>query len=284
MQMDISKSAFRALLESAVLTLNDYSIGFVLPKTGRDVLDAELGGSGTLVSIDEVHGILTARHVIEHLRKSDQIGLVLPSPGTNPYNNVFRTDECSDLSFCCQGWPADGPDLGILIPSPPVLSSLRAKKSFYNLSKRQERMLHKPERLEHGFWVLSGFAGEWTGDGSPQGGFQRVKFFKGMYGEGKVTEEYNRDDFDYLVFEALYNELYESPNSYGGYSGGALWHFLVKPDGDKLQVADRLLSGVAFYQSEKKTDGSGHVTREITCHGRRSVYQALIDKVRAQRS
>lgn len=133
-------------------------------------------------------------------------------------------------------------------------------------------------------WMLSGFGGEWTGDGESQQGFRKVKFFKGMHGAGKVAEEYDEGGFDYLTYDALYNELYEGPESYGGFSGGALWHLLLKPDGDKLQVADRLLSGVAFLQSDKKTDAAGQVTKEITCHGRQSVYRALIDAVRVAKA
>ena len=87
--------------------------------------------------------------------------------------------------------------------------------------------------------------------------------------------------FDYLINNVLYNDLYEGPENYRGFSGGGLWQLLVKPNGDKLEIADKLLSGVAFYESKKKSI-DGQITREITCHGRTSLYQVLIDALRTK--
>ncbi len=271
----------RGLIGSEVPKLSDYSIGFVLPKTENGSPDARLGGSGTLVTIDEFHGILTASHVIKLLRTSEYTGLVLPTAVKELHNLSFKTDDCSYVSFCPRGEPVNGPDIGIFVPPPDVLVTLRARKSFYNLSKRQQRMLEKPEPLGDGLWILSGFADEWTSDGLPEQGFSRIKCFKGMHAEGKVTRPCSQDNFDYLFLEALYNELYEGPGSYGGFSGGGLWQLLLTASGNKLEVNDRLLSGVAFYQSEKKCDDAGRVAREIKCHGRKSIYEAMIDRVRA---
>jgi hypothetical protein len=282
--MEINQRVLRGLVDSEVPNLSDYSIGFVLPKMENGSPDARLGGSGTLVMIDEIYGILTASHVIKLLKTSEYTGLVLPTVVRELHNLSFKTDDCSCISFCPQGAPVNGPDIGILIPPPDALVTLQARKSFYNLSKRQQRMLEKPEPLGDGFWILSGFAGEWSGDGPPEQGFSRVKYFKGMHAEGKVTTACSQENFDYLFLEALYNEFYEGPESYGGFSGGGLWQLLLTANGNKLKVADRLLSGVAFYQSEKKRDDAGRVIREIKCHGRRSIYEAMIDRVRAQHS
>jgi hypothetical protein len=153
--VEIDKVALRALLESEVAGLSDYSIGFVLPTANNGSLDATLGGSGTLVTIDEFNGILTASHVIRLLRTNRHVGLVLPAAGKELHNVTFKSDDFSQVSFCPHGEPVNGPDLGILVPPPDVLATLRAKKSFYNISKRQERMLERPEPLEHGLWVLS---------------------------------------------------------------------------------------------------------------------------------
>ena len=142
-------------------------------------------------------------------------------------------------------------------------------------------MLERPEAIQNGFWILSGIVSERTSDASPEGGFTKVKIFRGMHGAGSVTKEFDQGDFDYLVFEALYNEFYEGPESYEGMSGGGLWQVVVKPNGDKLVVSEYLLSGVAFYQSGKKQNDEGEVVREVICHGRRSLYQSLIDKVHA---
>jgi hypothetical protein len=280
--IEVDETTLRGLLESEVPTLSHYSIGFVLPTATNGQLDANLGGSGTLVTIDSVHGILTARHVIEVLRKNKNTALVLPSSAKELHHVPLRIEFCSDLSFGNPGEESNGPDLAMLIPPPDVLETLRAKKSFYDMSKRQERMLKKPEPLEHGRWVLSGFAGEWTDNGLPEQGFSKVKIFKGMVGGGVVSKECRQENFDYLLFETLYEESYEGPERYGGFSGGGLWQLLVRLDGVQVRVVDRLLSGVAFDQSEKREDETGRATRDIKCRGRKSLYQGLLDKVRAQ--
>ena len=278
---NITTGDYRALLESAVPTLSDFSIGFALPSAKDGSIDACLGGSGTLVTIDAVQGILTANHVIERLRKNRFVGLILPTRFEPKIHHLsLEMQHCSHVSFAFQGQEADWPDFGLLIPPPSVLSALKARKSFYNLSNRQERMLGKPPAVDHGFWVLSGLAAEWTNDLSPESGYSKVKQFRGLHGAGVAPKECHRGTFDYFIYEVLYNDLYEGPDDYGGFSGGGLWQLLVKPNGNKLQIADWLLSGVAWYESKKKND-AGQITREITCHGRRSLYQALIDKVRA---
>jgi hypothetical protein len=231
------------------------------------------------VTVDDIHGILTAQHVVELLEKSKQVGLVLAGSAAQPHKILLNMDHCGRVVFGPRGQPLEGPDLAFLMLPPDTAGTLKAKKTFYNLTLRRERMLDRPEPLGDGFWVLSGFGGEWTDDAATQQGFGRIKVFKGMHGIGKVAAEHVRGAFDYLLYGALYNELYEGPNSYGGFSGGALWHVLMAPNGK--EVAERLLSGVAFYESGEQAGAGGEVTNEITCHGRRSVYGTLIEAVRA---
>jgi hypothetical protein len=280
--VELNNTMVREMLGSAVPMLSDYSIGFVLPTATNGALDATLGGSGTLVTIDEVQGILSANHVIKLLRTNRDVGLVLPTASEELHHVSLRSSDFSDYSFCPEGKAENGPDLGLLVPPPDVLATLQARKSFYNISKRQDRMVEAPEPIERGLWVLSGFAGEQTGDRTPEQGFSKVKVFKGSHLAGKLASECKEGNFDYLFFEALYNDLYEGPDSYGGFSGGALWQLIVGPDGSRFRITDILLSGVAFYQSDKRDDGSGQITRHIKCHGRRSLYKALIEKVRAE--
>lgn len=98
-------------------------------------------------------------------------------------------------------------------------------------------MVEAPEPIEHGLWVLSGFAGERTGDRAPEQGFSKVKVFNGLHLEGKLAIERNEGNFDYLFFEALYNKLYEGPDSYGGFSGGPLWQSYREAGWE--QISDR---------------------------------------------
>jgi hypothetical protein len=217
MERKIDNVELRKLIEPEIARLNDWSIGFVLPSVENKVIDASLGGSGTLVKIDEIQGILTANHVVERLKKNEDVGLILTEEGTL-HHLGFKIQDCSRIALASQEEAPKGPDVSLLLPPPHVLSVLSARKSFYNLSMRRERVLHRTPPLEHGLWLLSGFAGEWTQEATPEQGFVRAKRFKGMLLNVKMTKEYDEDGFDYLVCEALYNESYEGPDSYGGYT------------------------------------------------------------------
>jgi hypothetical protein len=83
MERKIDDAELRRLLEPEVARLNDFSIGLALPSEEKSAIDASLGGSGTLVTIDEVQGILTASHVIERLEKNTHVGLILTEAGPN---------------------------------------------------------------------------------------------------------------------------------------------------------------------------------------------------------
>lgn len=283
MQAEISDEQLRALLSSEVPMLGNFLVGFALPRAEGETLDALPGGSGTLVSIDGIEGVLTAKHVLSSLDRNKIAGLVLPSPGPPKLHHIsFRMEHTSRLTLPTMGEPtSSGPDLALLIPPPDVLSTLRAKKSFYNLAKRRTKMLEAPSPLDHGIWALSGFSGEWTSDSVPERGFQRIKIFRGGFGVGNVTRAFEDGEFDYLLFEVLYNELYEGPQSFGGFSGGGLWQLLGREENGAFCVTQRLLSGVAFYESDLKHGGDG-ITREITCQGRRTLYGVFLEQVRRE--
>jgi hypothetical protein len=81
------------------------------------------------------------------------------------------------------------------------------------------------------------------------------------------------DGFDLFEYHFAHNEDVRRPNSYGGLSGSAIWR--TDASGD---LANRLLQGIAFYESGPNENGE----RIITCHGPRSVYEKLVDLVAAK--
>jgi len=257
--------------------LSSYFVGFVRVSVSDGTADASIGGSGTLVSVDEVRGVLTAGHVIEALMRDEQVGLVLSSRSMQRI--VFPTNYCRSILLYEPG--SQGPDLGLLVLPPDTLQALDALMSFHNLTKWADRMLGEQPPLKDGFWGLTGFGAEFTEDCEPPKGFTRAKVFRGGLGSGIVTDGYEHCGFDYLKYEALYNEVYEGPSSFGGFSGGGLWQVLLNLKDDIPVIRDRTLCGVAFYQSERMPGEEGD-TREIICHGRQSIYRALVDRVRIE--
>ena len=125
---------------------------------------------------------------------------------------------------------------------------------------------------------LVSHAGELTSNELPEHGYSIVKAFKGMCGAGGVTKGYRKEDFDYLEFEVRYGGITEPPESFGGFSGGGLWQVLLRRTATgELEVTERLLSGVTFYQF-----GCTNGRRLIKCHGRHSIYKQAIDHIRPQ--
>ena len=81
---------------------------------------------------------------------------------------------------------------------------------------------------------------------------------------------------EFFDYEAKYNENYEGPQSYKGYSGGGLWQLIIDKSKDGVfQIKERILSGVIFYQSPITG-----IIRSIKCHGRHSIYNVAIDHIK----
>lgn len=267
----------REVREEAARGISDYVVGFVRVHETKLGEDAELAGSGTLVQIEGTDAILTAHHVLHDLRDVDEIGLVLPARFEPSLHRVkLRTQLLCSLKVARGKEESEGPDLGLLILPKGDTGSLRAKKSFYNLSYHRERMLHNPPAQDEGVWFLSGFAGERTSEGMPERGYSRVKEFRGDCGVVCVEREYCEKGFDYLEVKTRHGGRNGPPQSFGGFSGGGLWQVpLARCPGGTLKAKEPLLSGLAFYEFPPVED-----SRIVKCHGRRSVYLRAIQAVR----
>jgi len=263
--------------EDAAKGISDFVIGFARLYETESGQDAELAGSGTLVQIDDTYGVLTAYHVLDYLRNTDEIGLILATrfePSLHRF--TLKAEVLRPLKIAQGHDQSGGPDLGLLILPEVDVGSLKARKSFYNLSSHRQRVLDNPPAHDEGLWFLCGFAGELTSERLPERGYARVKVFQGACGVGWVDREYCVGDFDYFEFEARYGGLNEPPQSFGGFSGAGLWQVpLVRTPAGTLKAKELLLSGVAFYQSARMEE-----RRVIKCHGRRSVYLHATQAVR----
>src|SRR6266849_6444149 len=100
-----------------------------------------LAGSGALVTVGPIRGILTAAHVLKELPDRGQVGLIQFS--TNPLLqkqsiDVYLTDR---LTIGGEHNGADGPDIGFLRLASHQAATLDATNVFFNLSKREESVL-----------------------------------------------------------------------------------------------------------------------------------------------
>ena len=262
-----------------VRRLEHHTVGFLRVKDLTTL--PELLGSGVLISAGNARAILTAHHVIEvieALPANERLGLLLEEKTNQP--QTIDLDGVA-LRKIARGTGATGPDLGAVVLAPPIAGSIGSIKSFYNLDKRRDQMLHKPPDMKIGAWVAQGFIAENTiVEPLPDGSGTRVMFHgDGLFGYPDIRE--NIDGYDYLDYPVspLARQMTPSlPRNWGGMSGSGLWHIPLEskvgnPQADDIEYDAPLLSGILFRQ--RKVDGE----MWITCHGRKSVYQRALDEL-----
>ena len=265
------------LMHKIVERLAQHTVGFLRLQTPSG--PPELLGSGVLVSAGNTRAVLTAHHVIEVIDKlsaTERLGLLLEK--TNQPHTINKDGVA--LRKIARGRNALGPDLGALILAPPIASSIEfsSMKSFYNLDKRRDQMLHAAPDLRMGAWVAQGLIQEKTIVTPLPDGRGASVLFKGdgLFGGPENVEEIGGYDYlDYPVTPLAREMTPSLPRTWGGMSGSGLWQIPLKANGANLEVANSefdtpLLSGVVFRQ--RKVDGE----MWIRCHGRKSVYQRAL--------
>jgi hypothetical protein len=255
--------------ETATRDIFNYSIGLVSVTKEDKEENAKIIGSGTLVDINGVSGILTAEHVIDAFPSDGEIGFVISE---KLHKFSLKVQNFSFLTVAKAIIDSEGPDIGFIPIPGAVLGPMKVFKSFYNLAKRKN-IIEDPPETNLGVWCVCGFPEVLTRHEGPDRGFEKVKGFMGVCGFGGVSEQYIKGEFDYYNFEVLYNANTGPPISFGGVSGGGLWQVIIaQNESNELLVKEIILSGIPFYQTEKSDD-----KRTVKCHGRKSIYQYSFD-------
>lgn len=235
-------------------------------------------GSGTLVSIDQIDGILTAKHVADMLDGPFHLGLVMGREGEEHRFMVNR----EALSIVDIGhWKTEefGPDMSFIVLSDwEDVGTIRASRSFHQLSHDREEMITNPPDLDVGVWFACGSPEEMITQGSSDAGFREAMSLTDYCYAGGVDPGSERDDFDYLEFPLTNGDGSDLLSTYEGVSGGGLWQVTIRrsDDGD-LIVGRYLYSGLVFWQGARQ-DGA----RFLRCHGSKSVYDKVYSTVVAK--
>lgn len=260
----------------------DFSVGFARIGSADLGDNAVLGGSGTLVRIDDMYGVLTAAHVLECLPRDQDIGLIIPTGSDQPlvHRSTLAKGAISRLPHGHRPYTRDGPDVALLLISMLDARALGARKSFYNLSSRCDEILCGPPGRTDGLWVVCGFVNEFTTDCGPDRGFSAIKGFHGVAAAVWVKSEHVRGDFDYSEFVVESDGSGKVPRKFGGLSGGGLWHARLCRGEDECITPERpVLGGVVFYESP---EGDGRTI--ITCHSWESIYARVVESARGKAS
>ncbi len=273
----MEKHEILPVVEKVSAEIADFTVGFARLRTSGGTEDAEPAGSGSLVTVGSVHGILTAAHVLKNLPDQGEVGLVrFPRVRRFAQKPTIDMGQAEKLTVGADAFGPEGPDLGFLRLSPKDVEALKARNVFFNLEMRRKAVLADEQPDPPYFDGISGMIAEWTKDLPPEQRLARVKGFGSLYGIGLVVRKHESKGFDLLDFEVTYGPGSDSPDSYAGMSGGALWRVYCNKDDDgQLSVSEKKVFGVAFHQSALSDQ-----KRIITCHGPRSVYGHLIDAIR----
>jgi hypothetical protein len=258
----------------AARSIANFTVSLLKLHVRDNAEDATAAGSGTLVTIDNVAGILTAAHVIRNLPDQGEIALVrFQGKPAQLQKQTIDTGMAEKLVIASGNDDDSGPDLGFLRLPMVNVQNLRATNSFLNIGIRHgvELSAHQGSAYVD---AVAGVVSEWTRDLVPLRPATRMKGFELLYCGGTVTSKYQSGAFDLCRFRPDFEAGIKPPTSYGGVSGGGLWRTYFVPDGSNRVIENRLV-GVAFYELPEK-DG----TLELICHGPCSVYSHAIGKIR----
>jgi hypothetical protein len=265
------------LFESIMHAIKTFTVGFtgIDDSSASGIVRADLLGSGSLVEVGTTRAILTAHHVIEILPKSGRIGVLLEETGAESGSYSVDTNGLHFLKIDRGSNEAIGPDLGAVVLAPTIASTLAAKKSFFNLSRRREEVLTRPRTLDDGLWTVQGFLDERTTETTDTEARRYIKTFYNYSGFGGPEETLKISGYDYFDFPVSFSGRSQAPINWGGMSGGGLWQIPLKRDGTEIVMASLpLLSGVVFYQYPTTETSCG-----IRTHGRESVYRVAYDAI-----
>ena len=230
-------------------------------------------GSGTLVTIGSVDGILTAAHVLQNLPDCGNVGLMrFPGKPSLLQKQTVDMELAEKVIIVAAEHGPTGPDLGFLRLPPLNTQNLRATNSFLNIGARRQAVAASQPGTAYVDAVV-GVVAEWTKDLPPSRPSTRLKGFELLFCGGTIISKESAGDFDLCTFDASFEKGLTPPTTYGGVSGGGLWRIFFDPDGSN-RVRERRLIGVAFYEVPV-SNGTLH----LICHGPRSIYDHLIARV-----
>jgi hypothetical protein len=260
---------FEAAMESACRHASNYTVALGL--------DAEVFGSGTLVSVKGVHGILTAHHValVPERKGAAEFSLCIRANVVHRvdvkasyYHHIPLGDSRHQFEHC-------GPDLSFLmITNKTLFATLNSIKSFYPLIKVCDAHEFPEMKMRQLPWVISGSPAEFSEQLGDYKGETLTKF-SDFHVAANFRNLKQKGQFDYLRFE-VHSGVHGFPKGYGGVSGGGIWMLAMQDMGRGEIDFPPILQGVVFYQSRpywKQT------RRLLIGHGPRSIYDRLIEAI-----
>lgn len=253
----------------ATRELSNYMVSFSL--------DDNPAGSGTLVTLGPKFGFLTAAHVADHLWKSptSHVGIVCSDRASRLY--VDRNH--MDVIGRTRGGD-DFPDFAFIeLLDTRALGALKAIKSFYPFTNPSSPQWDRLEPKNATVCFFAGAPAEQATSSGDRAAGTHILTLAHLFGRLQLTDSYERDGFEYLVF-ICFAGIHGFPETFGGVSGGGVWHvpFAMNPDKgpDSITNLRAELLGFAIQQRELVDQ-----SRQLVVQGYKGVHQKLIARLPA---
>lgn len=253
-----------------------FTVGFVKLSVRDGVEHADCAGSGTLVSIGSVRGVLTAAHVLEYLPDKGQVGIVEFLNETIHYRKrVIDMAGAKKIKIGGEDYAADGRDVGFLRLPEESVSWFNGLNSFYNLKKHRDDVTENQPPAPHHMHAVVGLVHERAKDLPADRPGERRAGFEAVFSDGNIVGTERKNEFDLIEFAPKKYPDTNLPGDFEGTSGGALWRIFFDVDQDQAKVVASRLWGVPFVQTFP-SNGKPHT---LTCHAMAAVYGPLMNLI-----
>jgi hypothetical protein len=248
-----------------------FTVGFVL----TDQHAPRVLGSGVLLSVGRVSGILTCAHVAEAYRQQTEIGLLRFSRDEIVQMQKLKLGDTTTLYVEENtGEPRwsnpDAIDLAFTELPERVVATLSATCVFLNADKNWKKFCDGEPNHHRHVDAVFGLVDEFSGAPLIGGGLATTPM-KGVLTPGHIV----RREKGTMTLECMGYNVPDLPTSFGGTSGGGLWRMYLNDasDGSYEHVETRLC-GVATFERD---------ATHIVCQGIERIEQLLVPAIRKSR-
>jgi hypothetical protein len=244
-----------------------FTVGFVLTDPPR----AKSVGSGVLLRVGGVSGILTCAHVAERYRKREEIGLLRFSRDGIDQRQKLILGETTTLYIeeNIGEPPWSNPkaiDLAFTRLPERDVATLSAMCVFLNWEQNVKKFAGGEPKYDTHVDAVFGLVGEFSGKPVTRPGLVTTPM-QGVLTPGHII---SRND-GLLTLECMDYNITKLPTSFGGSSGGELWRMYLSVSADKSYAEiETRLCGIASFQLN---------ATEIMCQGFERIEQALVPAI-----